>query len=118
MRVFSNRSSISRISWIDTCRKTLLAGLHVSLLGVVAACTPSMPVNVLDLDPGPHLFIDDFLVDEISNLDTTLHLPAKVPHAIVHGGSSPGANASRNVGLFCLGAVPVFPIGSAVLTGA
>src|SRR2546423_10449624 len=43
------------------------------------------PVSLPALEPGPHLFIDDFLIREQSNLRRVARSPSRMPQPIVTG---------------------------------
>ncbi|MBC7287303.1 MAG: hypothetical protein H5T86_04500, partial [Armatimonadetes bacterium] len=45
-----------------------------------AAAAERQPI---ELGPGPHLFVDDYLIAESSNLVRTIHQPDKLPEPIL-----------------------------------
>lgn len=55
----------------------LVPGLSAACLAVAARQEP------IALGPGPHLFVDDYLIAETSNLARTIHQPDKLPAPIL-----------------------------------
>lgn len=49
----------------------------------LAGCSIASPAEPLPLGPGPHLFIDDHLIAESTNLGRTTHQPEKLPEPVL-----------------------------------
>ncbi len=65
-------------------RFTLICAVLL-MAGALPAAGKTAP-ETLRLGPGPHLFIDDYLIAEQSFLTRTINRPAKVPDPIITGG--------------------------------
>jgi len=59
--------------------------LILTMAIVLTQCGRQEKIKVLELRPGPHLFIDDYLVAEKSFLSRTVNHPAKLPEPVISG---------------------------------
>jgi len=69
-------------------RSAVLATRLATLVVVVAAAQGAMPLAAapVRLGPGPHLFIDDYLIEESEGLKRTTHQPEKLPASVLKKG--------------------------------
>src|SRR5215831_9012251 len=51
----------------------------------LASAESPAPKTALQLKPGPHLFVDDYLIERQSNLTRTTSHPTRLPQPIVTG---------------------------------
>jgi hypothetical protein len=59
--------------------------VFVSIILVAAGCEQAETMNVIDLKPGPYLFIDDYLVAEKAFLSRTVNNPEKLAEPLITG---------------------------------
>jgi len=57
----------------------------IIMLFSLTSCNQKRVENVIELKPGPHLFIDDYLIAEQSFLSRTVNNPEKLPEPIITG---------------------------------